>query len=62
MTIVGITEFIITIGLVLAPTVVQASIDSNINPIVSVTILRIVIGTLPLFLHTEQRIHLKQGS
>lgn len=60
MTIVGLIEGISTIGILIAPIVVQASIDRNINPIISVNILRILIGTLPLFIHTEQRIQLNQ--
>lgn len=60
MTIVGLIEAISTIGILVAPMVVQSSIDHNINPIISVNILRILIGTLPLFIHTEQRIQLNQ--
>lgn len=60
MTIVGLIEAISTLGILLAPIVVQASIDHSINPIISVNILRILIGTLPLLIHTEQRIQLSQ--
>ena len=59
MTIIGLIESICTIGLVAAPTAVQSSIDHGINPIVSINIIRIIIGTLPLFLYVEQRIHLR---
>lgn len=57
-TIIGIIEFVINFGAILGPIVVQMSVDHNILPIVSINVIRLIIGTLPVFALTENRIFL----
>jgi hypothetical protein len=45
-------------GVVAAPSIVQLSVDHQIDPILSVNALRFVFGLLPVLLLVEQKIHL----
>jgi len=58
ITIMGIIEFMNNFGSVLGPTVVQKSNDSGINPVFAVNLIRLTLGTLPLFLLNESKIEL----
>jgi hypothetical protein len=48
-TLVGITDFIANFGKTLGPSLIQLSSDYKLNAIFSVNIIRITIGTLPIF-------------
>jgi hypothetical protein len=50
ITIMGLIEFMSNFGSVLAPIIIQKSNDYGVNPIFAVNLLRLTIGTLPLFL------------
>lgn len=53
-------EFIAGFGKTLGPKFVQISSNHSINPIFSVNILRLTLGTLPVFLLSEKKIDLAQ--
>jgi hypothetical protein len=44
----------------MAPTIVQASIDHYVNPILVINVLRLIFGILPVFLLFEGKIRLDE--
>jgi hypothetical protein len=54
----GAVEFLGSIGNVIGPSFTQMSVDHNINPIFSVNLLRLTLGTLPLLFFVERKLEL----
>jgi hypothetical protein len=48
LTAMGAVEFFGNIGNVVGPILIQMSVDNRINPIFSVNLLRLTLGTIPL--------------
>jgi hypothetical protein len=55
MTIMGAIEVIMSLGSLAAPTLIQLAVDCKVSPIVFIGVLRLLLGTLPLFLLNEER-------
>lgn len=51
----GIVESIANFGHILGPFFVQLSNDRHLNPIFSINILRLTIGTIPIFFLNEEK-------
>jgi hypothetical protein len=51
-------EFLCNFGNVLGPIFIQMSVDHSINPLFSVNLLRLTLGTLPLLCFVEQKLEL----
>ena len=51
----GIIEIIANFGAILGPIFVQLSNDNHFNPIFSINLLRLTIGTIPLFFLNEEK-------
>jgi hypothetical protein len=49
VSIIGIVEFFINFGPILGPLLVEISVDHGWSPIVSLNIVRLIFGTLPVF-------------
>jgi hypothetical protein len=60
MSIISIIELIVNIGPTVSPTLVQLSVDHGLNAIVSIAMIRLLFGTLPLFFLNEERAILTQ--
>jgi hypothetical protein len=58
LTAISAVEFLANFGNVLGPIFIQLSVDHSINPIFSVNLLRLTLGTLPLLCFVEQKIDL----
>lgn len=55
LTVIGIIEVIANFGAILGPALVQMSNEHHLNPIFSINILRLTIGTIPLFFLNEDK-------
>ena len=55
LTVIGIIEAIANIGHIFGPFFVQVSNDNHLNPIFSLNLLRLTIGTIPLFFLNEEK-------
>ena len=61
MTIMAAMELLVNVGTLSSPTIVQMAIDHKMNPIVFMNVLRIIFGTLPVFLLNQAKIRLDEG-
>jgi hypothetical protein len=59
LTAMGTVEFLANIGNVIGPIFVRMSFDYGVNPIFSVTLFRLTLGTLPILFLVEQKSSLK---
>ena len=60
MTIMATIELLVNVGTMISPKAVQMALDNKMNPIVFMDVLRIVFGTLPVFLLNETKITLDE--
>lgn len=58
MTIMASIELLVNVGTMISPKMVQMALDNKMNPIVFMDVLRIIFGTLPVFLLNETKITL----
>ena len=60
MTIMASIELLVNVGTMISPKMVQMALDNKMNPIVFMDVLRIIFGTLPVFLLNETKITLDE--
>jgi hypothetical protein len=53
-------EFVANFGNIFGPMFIQMSVDKSINPIFSVNLLRLTLGTLPLLFFVERKLELNR--